>query len=146
MGRVFHHIVEESGNDGVGAQLQFEGNDARHRHRMRDIGLAALTPLRGMGVVSKLKGIAYACHVFGRGVPGNLRNHVIHLVAHHLFIVNLYHKACVKFLMVSINQLCQVWELFPKKRKKNRTCISISMMPGNSSKSWKTPHLKLFSQ
>ena len=120
VGGVFHHIVEESGNDGIGPQLQFEGNDACHSHGMYDVGLATLPPLRGMGVVCKLKGIAYACHILGRGVPGNLRNHVVYLVAHHLFIVNLYHKACVKFLMVYMYRLCQVLALFPKPNCKGK--------------------------
>ncbi|MNX96057.1 hypothetical protein D3C86_1283580 [compost metagenome] len=55
---VLHHVMEQRGHDRLDVQLPVRAQ-LRHRHRMGDVGLAALAVLAQVGLVGKLEGFAH---------------------------------------------------------------------------------------
>ena len=79
---VLHHVVQESGDNGVNVEVQLLGGDFRHGEGMENVGFAGFAPLRGMGLAGHLEGLAQTAHV---GAACARRHD-----AHHLFGAVLY--------------------------------------------------------
>ena len=60
---IFHNVVQESSNNGVGTQHQFLCHDVGNSDRVEDIGFARLTFLVCMCRFSQFKGSANTLHV-----------------------------------------------------------------------------------
>ena len=62
--RVFHHIVQQRGSNGLVSQADIVHHDARHGNGVQHIGLSAAAPDIAMCIVGELKGPPYHLHLF----------------------------------------------------------------------------------
>ena len=62
---VLQTVMEQTGHDGIGVHAQLS-QDARHRHRMDEIGLAAAALLPLVGLLGKMIGLCDLLHI-GKG-------------------------------------------------------------------------------
>ena len=59
---IFQTVVEQAGHDGIGIHAQF-GQNARHCHRMDEIGFTAAALLALMGFFRKIIGLRDLLHI-----------------------------------------------------------------------------------
>ena len=60
--RVLHHVVQQGGADGGGAQPDLRADDAPHGYGVQDVGLAAGALDAAVGLVGKVEGLGYDFH------------------------------------------------------------------------------------
>ena len=102
-GSILHHIMQESGNDRVGAQLQLLRNDTRHRDGMDDVRFATLTGLSLMCFPGELKssldaGNIFRCHPLRHGL-----NDAGHTLINDL--IETIHHAVLVYIALTLSRL-----------------------------------------